>query len=574
MIKVIIWVLVILLFGSLFLEINKNFILETISYPLLDACLMLGAILGFALFYIFSEGLKSNEKRSNIKFKFSLLIFFVIAVVQVLNTLFLKKYFVYLSIVHIQFFKAAGLGFILAIVFQRIWIYWDQNVTSKNAKKSVLERDSKSDIRDLEEFSTQIKKDYDPKKYFRKNSFFLALDEKDKPIYWPEKKLPHIQVCGMTGSGKGVFLGSITAQCAKKGESVFIIDPKNDEWFTHVAYSASKDAETSYHFVDLRKSSYQFNLFEDASPEEIEELLLAGFELGDKGEAADFYKLADREMAHFVAQNLVKGQTVENFYAEQHEFLNKQASGFAGKFRELADIKAVNAVNGLSLKEIITSGGMVYIVGSMRNAKIVRIQKMLLVRLIQLAEARDRISEELKPICVVLDELKYHLSRTALEALGAARDKGLHVIMAHQSLADLKDCPKDLEPDAVVGSVFENTKIKLVYRVEMPETAEIFAEKSGDIGIDVETRLIERSLSLAESVSSERRVSQTETNLIEKNIFLTLPKRCGILFGVGLPKMVYTSPYQAKKDINAVKTNDQAQNSEEAGLNEIDFGKL
>ena len=181
---------------------------------------------------------------------------------------------------------------------------------------------------------------------------------------------------------------------------------------------------------------------------------------------------------------------------------------------------------------------------------------------------------DLRPICVVLDELKYHLSRTALEALGAARDKGLHVVMAHQSLADLKDCPKDLEPDAVVGAVFDNTKIKLVYRVEMPETAEIFAEKSGDIGVDVETRLVERSLSLAESVSSERRVSQTETNLIEKNIFLTLPKRHGVLFGVGLPKMVYTSPYQAQKDINAVKTNDQMQDSEETDLNNIDFGKL
>lgn len=460
------------------------------------------------------------------------------------------------------------------ILFQRICIYLDQNVTSKNAKKSVLERDSKSDIRDLEEFSTQIKKDYDPKKYFRKNSFFLALDEKDKPIYWPENTLPHIQICGMTGSGKGVFLGSVTAQCAKKGESVFIIDPKDDEWFPHVAYKASLDAKTSYHFVDLRKSSYQFNLFEDASPEEIEELLLAGFELGDKGEAADFYKLADREMAHFVAQNLVKGQTAKDFYVEQHEFLNKQASGFAGKFRELADIKAVNAANGLSLKEIIASGGMFYIVGSMRNAKIIRIQKMLLVRLIQLAEARDRVSGNLKPICVVLDELKYHLSRTALEALGAARDKGLHVVMAHQSLADLKDCPKDLEPDAVVGAVFDNTKIKLVYRVEMPETAKIFAEKSGEIGIDVETRMIERSLSLAESVSSERRVSQTETNLIEKNIFLTLPKRHGVLFGVGLPKMVYTSPYQAEKDINAVKIKNQNPDKNNTDLNEIDFGKL
>ena len=574
MIKVIVWVLVIFLFGSLFLEINKNFILEAISYPLLDACLMLGAILGFALFYIFSEGLKSNEKRSNIKFKASLGIFFIITVVQGLNTVFLKEYFVYLSIVHIQFFKSAGLGFVGAIIFQRLWILGDQIFTSKNTAKSVLERDSKSDIRDLEKFSSQIKKDYDPKKFFKKDEFFLALDAKNQPIYWKEKTLPHIQVCGTTGSGKGVFLGSIAAQCAKKGESVFIIDPKDDEWFPHVIYTAAKEEGIYSHFADLRKPTYQFNIFEDAGPEELEELILAGFELGDKGEAADFYKLADREMAHFVAQNLVKGQTAESFYAEHHEFLNKQAAGFAGKFRELADIKAVNAANGLSLKEIIKSGGIVYIVGSMRNAKIIRIQKMLLVRLIQLAEARDRISGDVKPICVILDELKYHLSRTALEALGAARDKGLHVIMAHQSLADLKDCPKDLEPEAVVGAVFENTKIKLVYRVEMPETAEIFAEKSGEIGIDVETRMIERSLSLAESVSSERRVSQTETNLIEKNIFLTLPNRCGVLFGVGLPKMVYTSPYLTQKDVEAVKTQDQ-DSENDADLNDkIDFGKL
>lgn len=574
MIKIIIWLLAILLFGSLILEIYKDFIFETMSYPLVQARFVLGFILGFSLFYVISEGMKSKEKRLDAKFKIFVTLFFVVTVLQISNTIFLKSFFNYISTIHLQFFKAASLGFVAAIIFQRTWIWKTQNLTSTNAVKSVLERDSKSDIRDLEDFSTQTKQDYDPKKYFRENGFFLALDEKDKPVYWPEKTLPHIQVCGMTGSGKGVFLSSIVAQCAKKGEVIVINDPKNDEFLPHAAYRASIDANTSYQYIDLRKSSYQFNLFEDAGPEEIEELLLAGFELGDKGEASDFYKLADREMAHFVAQNLVKGQTAENFYAEHHEFLTKQAAGFAGKFRELADIKAVNAANGLSFKEIIKSGGVVYIVGSMRNAKIIRIQKMLLVRLIQLAEARDRISGELKPICVVLDELKYHLSRTALEALGAARDKGLHVVMAHQSLADLKDCPKDLEPDAVIGAVFENTKIKLVYRVEMPETAEIFAEKSGDIGVDVETRFVERSLSLAEEISSERRVSRSETNLIEKNIFLTLPKRCGVLFGVGLPKMVYTSPYQTKKDINAVKTKDQKQDSEETNLNEIDFGKL
>lgn len=574
MIKVLIWILVVLFFGSMLLEINKDSILETISYPLVQSRFILGFILGFSLFYAISEGIKSKEKRSPLKFKLFLILFLAIAFCQFLNTLFIKGYFHYISTIHIQFFKFAGFGFIAAIIFQRAWIWIKEKFNSKGTVKSTLERDSKSDIRDLEKFSTQTTPEYDPKKYFKDDQFFIALNEKKKPIYWSERTLPHIEVCGTTGSGKGVFLGSITAQCAKKGESVFIIDPKNDEWFPHVAYAASLDAKTSYHFVDLRKASYQFNIFEGASSDEIEELLLAGFELADKGEASDFYKLADREMAHFVAKNLVAGQTAADFYAEQHEFLNKQAVGFAGKFRELADIKAVNAAHGLSLKEIIESGGIVYIVGSMRNAKIIRIQKMLLVRLIQLAEARDRILGDLKPICVVLDELKYHLSRTALEALGAARDKGLHVIMAHQSIADLRDCPQDLEPDAVVGAVFENTKIKLVYRVEMPETAQIFAEKSGTILVDDETRLVDRSLSLAESISSERRLSQNEANLIEKNEFLTLPTGCGVLFGVGLPQMVYTSPYPTVKDIESVKTKDHGQKMHDTDLNEIDFGKL
>ncbi|MBN0795803.1 hypothetical protein JTL88_34080, partial [Pseudomonas aeruginosa] len=117
-------------------------------------------------------------------------------------------------------------------------------------------------------------------------------------------------------------------------------------------------------------------------------------------------------------------------------------------------------------------GGCCYVVGSMRNSKIITAQRMLLVRLYQLAEKRDRVIDVPRPIAVYLSELKYHLSRSALEGLGAARDKGVHIIMDHQSIADLKDCPADLKGDAVVGAVVENAKFKLVYRVMDPDTAE------------------------------------------------------------------------------------------------------
>lgn len=92
-------------------------------------------------------------------------------------------------------------------------------------------------------------------------------------------------------------------------------------------------------------------------------------------------------------------------------------------------------------------------IGSMCNSKIITAQRMLLVRLYQLAEKRERVKKVPRPIANYLSELKYHLSRPALEGLGAARDKGVHIIMDHESIADLKDYPADLKGDAVVGSL-------------------------------------------------------------------------------------------------------------------------
>ena len=175
MIKFIIWISVALIICSLLLEINKEYILETISYPLVQARFILGFVLGFSLFYIVSEGQKSREKRSDHKFKLFITIFLIIAVCQTLNTFFLKGYFNYIPKINIQFFISSGFGLIGGIVFQRGWVWISQKFTSKSSVKSVLERESKSDIRDLDEFSTQIKQDYDPKKYFRENEFFLAL---------------------------------------------------------------------------------------------------------------------------------------------------------------------------------------------------------------------------------------------------------------------------------------------------------------------------------------------------------------------------------------------------------------
>ena len=162
-------------------------------------------------------------------------------------------------------------------------------------------------------------------------------------------------------------------------------------------------------------------------------------------------------------------------------------------------------------------------IGSMCNSKIITAQRMLLVRLYQLAERRERVKDMPRPIAIYLSELKYQLSRPALEGLGAARDKGVHIIMDHQSIADLKDCQADLKVDAVVGAVVENAKFKLVYRVMDPDTAEWVARMSGTILVDDQVRKAKTDAVLTETIEDERTIRQAERFFTDSNMILNLP---------------------------------------------------
>lgn len=127
----------------------------------------------------------------------------------------------------------------------------------------------------------------------------------------------------------------------------------------------------------------------------------------------------------------------------------------------------------------------------------------------------------------------------------------LHVLMAHQSLGDLRDCPSDLKPETVIDAVFENSPLKVVYRVQSPDTAELFARKSGKILVDVESRQIDKTLGLAQKVT-ERKITQEQSYLYDENQILYLPKGVGIVFGQGLPQKVKIAPIQVVKSYEAI----------------------
>lgn len=437
----------------------------------------------------------------------------------------------------IGWFLLCGVGLVTAAGYYRrgaaVFDHW----RARFIHTTTLARDRRTDVRTVHEHFPAEVGDYDPRAFYKADAFFLGLDAQGQPVYW-QGRLPHVAVSGFSGAGKGKKLQDLAAQSIAHDELLVYLDPKDDAWGAYAVYDACQRAGKPYVYLRLTPHEPpQFNLLADADDFEIEELFTAGFDLGDTGSEADFYRMKDRmaalEAAAFAARQPL---TCADLYTELYDDYKKDAPGFLGKLHEVARVQAANAThNGVDVAAMLDTGGAVYVVGSTTLPGVRRVQQMLFVRFLQLAARRDRRHGELRTVCIIADEAKYHLSRPVLNGLGTARDKGVRVVVAFQSFADLRDAPDNLDADAVVGSFTENTPCKLVYRLEDPETAEWFAHKSGTKLVDDEVRQVDKNLLLTETVEgSGRTLRQMEAYYIDLNQLLQLPQGWAIAYGNGL----------------------------------------
>ncbi|HGF5672558.1 TPA: type IV secretory system conjugative DNA transfer family protein [Escherichia coli] len=447
-------------------------------------------------------------------------------------------------------FTLAGLAFHLTA--RRLLAGEIDSLKHRMIKKSKLERNTRTDVRKVKELLPDSI-EYNPLDYIDlKKGVFIGLDKDDQPQYITIKEFQkqHAAIIGTTGSGKGITASVLLYQAILLGEAVFVEDPKDDEWAVHVLREACKKAGKKFVVINLNRTNHQLDLLADISHEQLEELFNAGFSLSKKGEAADFYRIADRRAARNVAAIHKTGMTLYDLFNDDNvKSIGEDAPAFLGELEEIALVNSVNAKNGFSLKEIFDNGGCCYIIGSTRNQKIISAQRMILTRLIQIAETRDRINTTPRVVAIFLDELKYHISRPTMEGLGTARDKSVHIFMAFQAIDDLRDCPSDLNGDSVIGAVIENAKFKLIYKIQNPETAEWAAKMTGSILVDDEMRKVRTDLSLTEKIDTDRMIRQAESYYVDSNMFLNLPERVGFVFtSKDLPKATKMSHIPANKE--------------------------
>lgn len=431
-----------------------------------------------------------------------------------------------------------------------------EKIKQKLTKTSSLERNRKTDIRQIDIHLPNSQKFYLPEKHFNsKRGIFFGLDEKNQAVYVPldKWKKTHIDIIGTTGSGKGVAAGVLLTQAVRVGESVIVLDPKSDEFLPHVMHKAAKDTGVPYIYIDLQAQTPQWNPLQNKSITEIEELLSAGFSLSEKGTDADFFRLDDRRAARVFAKLACSNKTTLlntlQLLLELHPEIAEAGKKFVADLEEIGTVAAVNNTHGLDLAELIQKGSVIYIRGSMRNTPILKLQRILMLSIIQHIEVRER--ESARHVCIFMDEFKYLISRPSLEALGAIRDKRAHVMLAHQSLGDLRNCPNDLDAESVIASVNENCAIKLAYKVQDPDTADWLARMSGVILVDDEIREFKTNAGLTETKKEERKLRQAERNLVDTNMLQALPERCAVLFGAGLARFFFTSPILVDKNPEA-----------------------
>jgi hypothetical protein len=187
---------------------------------------------------------------------------------------------------------------------------------------------------------------------------------------------------------------------------------------------------------------------------------------------------------------------------------------------------------------------VIYFVGSSDNEQILMLQKMLLVRIMQILKSRKRLKKH-APTCIVMDEFTYMLSPAALTGLRVVRDFNVHITLGHQAISDLESCP-GIEPAVAKGAVEGNTGLKIIYKIGDAEYSEKLAKISGKHLTHVEIS----SKQPDETGAATGSWREDEIDNIDKYLLPLLPMpsdrdkqaSVGVLFGLGKAQVFYVGP--------------------------------
>ncbi|OJH81908.1 mobilization protein [Serratia marcescens] len=383
----------------------------------------------------------------------------------------------------------------------------------------------------------------------QRQAVFLGKGEEGQPVLVPREVWlkTNVQILGLPGSGKSVMATNALIRCVRDfGDAVVYFDPKGDAWAPHVF----REHCPEFTLLDLRPGKpAQLNLFRDLDQYALKNLLIAGFNLGETGDVADHYRISEQKAAKLIADQFPDGANIQQVLAAAYalpEALKKDVKGLITKLENVADLSVLQTDSGIDVAGIINGGGCLYVIGSMDDEAVIRVQKMLFARCAQIIIARDEF-REWPHVSVMLDEIKYLLSKYVLNALGTLRSRDCNLLLAHQSLGDFGQCGQDLPADFVKTTVLDNTPIRWFYRAASQESAQWAAGQTGEIRVDVERRRASREAGNVEHISGDSFIQKEARPLFDVNTLQHLPDGFAVMTGLGVARLAFSSPLRVER---------------------------
>lgn len=407
-----------------------------------------------------------------------------------------------------------------------------------------------SDIRDEVGRWDAVK--FAPRSFYRSDQVFTAVNDSMEPVHIPVATFLETNkvVIGATRYGKGVTFQSWADQAIVRGDAVWMIDPKGDEFLPAIMRARAKELGRPFVMIDLRDDGFgTWSPLEHGTLEERRTRMVELLNLAETGTNADHYKILAAGKLLEAMENATRS-SLSGILAElgKLELTDKEDEALASpreKLKRLSKRRGLTprSGRGLNTEDALTNGAIVYIVGSLSDGDIKLATRLILRELVDTATRLKK--QRTAPLSIFVDELKFLASDTITGALATALGGNINITVAFQSFGDMAK-PDDvrLDGDAVLQSVLTNCQLKLIFGGTDAATAEWVAKASGTVRKRVAKLERTKVGALGGEVwEDQRTLGEEEEALIPENVTLTLPRGRAVMFQPGqLATVVQVAP--------------------------------
>ncbi|MEQ1875508.1 MAG: TraM recognition domain-containing protein [Bdellovibrionia bacterium] len=380
----------------------------------------------------------------------------------------------------------------------------------------------------------------------------------------------HTQVIGATGVGKteSALLPLILSDIAE-GNSVIFIDPKGDsEICEHLKnicelFNRSKD----FKIIDLfrPKDSATYNPLKIGSPSELKDKIVGSIVWTEEYykkvserrllDVFDFFRDVGITPTIPAVYSVLEAKSTPALDAVlTNESIRKDfknlCEGLAGCARDIEGLKTdislwtrsgfgsvLADTSADSVLDWITNKNIIYINLSTlafeetarRFGRLILQDLKTAIQYIQGLKSAERV-----PTNVYIDEFSSIAASGFVELLNKARSANVALTLAHQSLGDLQSVS-----DAFANQIIDNTNIKLIFRLDSPDTSDFFSRMVGTRKTSKTTVRVQDGALSGRVSTGQGSVRESEEFIISPNDLRTL-KRGQCVF-------ISKIPYQVNK---------------------------